>query len=216
VIWQLLLAHLLADFPLQFESLFELKKRSMIGVLLHSTICTLLAVLLAPHLITIVSCWLLFFISHALFDWLKVYITNKKASLDNLWFFLLDQALHILIILTACKLWPNSETPASPVIPYICIYTIVGPASMVFLFYFKRLFYDELSDINSIRSWYGCLERMAVLTLILLPSPFYFTIPLLFMVRGIIFTEEKDTSLDLVVSSFIAVFCGLIIIIFIR
>ncbi|MEW6102283.1 MAG: DUF3307 domain-containing protein [bacterium] len=215
MIWNLLLAHLLADFPLQTRTLFELKKRSVWGVMLHSLVCVLLVIILVPHLLLKPVSLLLFFVSHTLFDWLKIKMTDKWPSLDNIIFFILDQIFHLVIILIVAKLWLCENIYSLSQVKYVSLYCIVGPASMILLFYFKRLFYRyETSVVVSKRSWYGAFERMVLFTLVLLPSPFYFAIPFVLMLRGWLFEEERDTALDLVVSTVIAGFCGLALKIF--
>lgn len=206
MIWNLILAHLLADFPLQTMSLFELKKRSIKGVILHSGICVLLVIILVPSLLLVPQSLLLFFVSHTLFDWLKIKITNKYPSLDNIIFFLIDQVFHIVIILIVANLWPRESIYSILQVKYLSFYCTIGPASMIFLFYFKKVFYRyEILEVVSKRSWYGAGERMLLFTLVILPSPFYFLIPFVLMGRGWFFEEKRDTALDLVVSAIIAV-----------
>ncbi|MEW6680413.1 MAG: DUF3307 domain-containing protein, partial [bacterium] len=158
---------------------------------------------------------LLFFVSHTLFDWLKIKMTNKWPRLNNIIFFILDQIFHLVIILIVANLWPCENIYSLSQVKYVSFYCIVGPASMILLFYFKRLFYRyETSVVVSKMSWYGAFERMVLLTFILLPVPFYFAIPFILMTRGWLFKEEADTALDLVASTTIAVFCGLVLKIF--
>ncbi|MEK9149027.1 MAG: DUF3307 domain-containing protein [Candidatus Desantisbacteria bacterium] len=215
--WQLIFAHLLADFPLQFETVFKLKKRGISGIMLHSGMWTVVAIISAPHLACNLLAWLFFFLSHTLIDWAKIKGTEKIPALDNLWMFLLDQLLHLFVIYLACGFWPDSNKPISFIIPYLSFYIIVGPAGIILNFYIKKLFYGaETSAIVSKEAYYLAGERMAIFTLILLPSPFYFCLPLLLMGRGLIFAEKKDTALDIVVSTLLSVFCGLILVLFIR
>lgn len=217
MVWNLILAHLLADFPLQTQTFFELKKRSIWGVMLHSGMCVLLVIILVPSLFLAPLALLLFFASHTLFDWLKIKITNKFPSKDNILFFLLDQVFHIFIILIVAKAWPQESIYSDLQVKYVSFYCIVGPASMIFLFYFKKLFYRyEVSAVVSKRSWYGALERMVLFTLIVLPPPFYFLIPFALMGRGWFFEQERDTSIDLVVSAIIAVFFGIVFLLWIK
>lgn len=217
MIWQLLLAHLLADFPLQFETVFELKKRGMAGIMLHSGIWTVVAIILTPHLALNLLAWLFFFISHTIIDWAKIKGTERIPKLDNLWMFLLDQLLHIAVIYLAVGFWPDSNKPISFIIPILSFYIIAGPAGIILNFYIKKLFFgSQTSAIVSKEAYYLAGERMVVFTLIVLPSPFYFCLPIILMGRGLIFAERKDTALDIVVSTALSVFCGLTLILFIR
>jgi hypothetical protein len=215
--WQLIFAHLLTDFPLQLETIFELKKRGIFGIMLHSGMWTVVAIILAPHLALNLLSWGLFFVSHTIIDWLKIKVTEIMPALDNLWMFLLDQILHILVIYIACWFWSDSNEPVSFIILYLCFYIISGPAGIILNFYIKKLFYgSETSVIVSKEAYYFAGERMAIFTLILLPYPFYFCLPLLLMGRGLIFTERRDSALDIAISTALAVFCGLVFILFIK
>ncbi len=212
MIWSLLLAHLLADFPLQTESIFELKKRNIWGIMLHSGIVTILSVLFVPHLLVIISAWALLFCSHTFMDWIKVRLTEINPKFDNILFFIIDQLFHISIIFLVAILFPGPSVLKENIVIYLCSYITIGPFSMIFLFYFKRLFYGEETSLPiSPRNWFGTLERMIIFTLVIAPSPFYFLIPFVLMIRGLVFKEEQDTALDLAASCTIAVFLGLLI-----
>ncbi|MFH1783850.1 MAG: DUF3307 domain-containing protein [bacterium] len=96
---RLLLAHVLADFPLQFDSIFRMKTKSIWGIALHSLIFALCAMLLSiPFLHQGLMWWYIVFLSvaHLVTDKAKFWLAeegweNKKA-------FLLDQFIHIFWI----------------------------------------------------------------------------------------------------------------------
>jgi hypothetical protein len=99
----LLLAHLIADFPLQSNFVFRLKTRSPAGLLLHVGLHLLILCLL------LVDPWrywpaLLFLgVSHYTIDWLKV----KRPSSPEWPAFLLDQAAHIAVLAIIALWQPN-------------------------------------------------------------------------------------------------------------
>ena len=97
---RLILAHFIADFPLQTKEVFHIKSSTRWGVLLHSTIVLVFSTLLSfqylvnPRVIMIV---LIVFITHTIIDKVKLdYL--KKNSNSNIKIFILDQFLHISII----------------------------------------------------------------------------------------------------------------------
>lgn len=100
IFYQLLLAHLIADFPLQFNELFKLKVKSKWGVLLHSAIVGVVAILFLLPYVFCIWMWVAIIIliaSHFLIDYARV-ILARKTNLDNLWMFLLDQFCHIGVV----------------------------------------------------------------------------------------------------------------------
>ncbi len=97
-LYRLLLAHFLADFPLQPNELYRFKSRSIWGSVLHGCVFGLLATALSARVF--LPLWwiiLLLTVSHILVDHAKVVFFLRKDR-DNLLVFLLDQALHLAFI----------------------------------------------------------------------------------------------------------------------
>lgn len=93
----LFIAHLFADFPLQTNSLAELKERCWQGVLLHVLVHMIVTVLLLGNSW---HSWPLIFglgAAHFVIDALKLICPGKKGVL----YFLVDQLLHFLTIVIA-------------------------------------------------------------------------------------------------------------------
>jgi hypothetical protein len=117
LILSLLAAHLIADFYLQTDEMVQNKMRSMKKHILHHAVIN--AMVLAGswflynqdmnplHAIL----WPGIFIvsTHFVIDLLKIKLidryTNSSENLNKLWFFLLDQLLHLLMILVALRLF---------------------------------------------------------------------------------------------------------------
>lgn len=98
---RLLLAHLVADFPLQVTRVYEAKTRSLRGQAVHAAIHgATFALFLLPYLCRPATWVLICLISlfHIPVDWVKIAITRKWPGLDNVSTFLLDQFLHILTL----------------------------------------------------------------------------------------------------------------------
>ena len=96
---RLILAHFLADFPLQSNIIYDLKIKSLWGQFLHAVIFFTCAIGLCWPFLGIKAIWVLFIflgISHFVIDCLKVrYVDKGKVKL---WSFLADQCLHVAII----------------------------------------------------------------------------------------------------------------------
>lgn len=114
----LLLAHLLGDYVLQFNFLARWKSRSLWGVAVHGGIVTLTtlacASLVAPG-------WWRYaaFIgaTHTLIDIVRARLIHAKNTTWDLIYFLLDQALHIGVIVLTVTLRPASATGVYAVAP---------------------------------------------------------------------------------------------------
>ncbi len=100
---RLILAHFLADFPLQFNLIHKAKLRSFWGQVLHAAIFTICSIVLCWPFLRIKALWILIVFlgtAHLLIDYLKIRYFNAKKHTEkyNVGTFLADQALHIVTI----------------------------------------------------------------------------------------------------------------------
>lgn len=98
--YRLLLAHIIADFPLQTSQIFKVKMNTEWGVILHTIIVLIFSILFTfPYLENpkVIAVLLIIFLSHTIIDKLKLKY-SKKTNTPNLKIFLIDQVLHISII----------------------------------------------------------------------------------------------------------------------
>ncbi|WP_084395642.1 DUF3307 domain-containing protein [Henriciella aquimarina] len=95
----LLCAHLLADFPLQPDRLIRHKHRPAV-LLGHALIVLVAAIVLLGGVPLLPLAILL--ATHAAMDAVKVYLLP-----DRLWSFLLDQGVHLVVILALAVAWPG-------------------------------------------------------------------------------------------------------------
>jgi hypothetical protein len=96
----LLLAHVLADFPLQTDAVFRLKQKSMMGVFLHAGIFTAVALIILFPFHAESAVWiavLALTLLHLAIDRAKVFLSLRKAA-DNFIYFAVDQVLHFISI----------------------------------------------------------------------------------------------------------------------
>jgi hypothetical protein len=111
----LVLAHFVADFPLQSAAVYRMKLRSARGQLPHAAVCLAVCAIAGFPLLDTASYWA--FITalagcHLAIDLMKVKYLDHRAGGDNLWTFLLDQTLHLTA--TAAVLLTNLPSQAGP------------------------------------------------------------------------------------------------------
>jgi hypothetical protein len=118
---KLILAHLIADFILQFEELYRLKVRSFLGQLLHVLIHGLVSLaLLYPYLNEPVV-WAFaagIVVIHLAQDLLK-YSFTKKTPANTFIYFMTDQLFHILVISVIFLLPVSREVRGFPDSPLL-------------------------------------------------------------------------------------------------
>ena len=98
--YRLLLAHIIADFPMQTDQIFKAKANTEWGVFVHTLIVLMFSLLFAfPYLEDpkVIIILLIIFLSHTLIDKLKMEY-SKKVKNPSIRILLFDQFLHIIII----------------------------------------------------------------------------------------------------------------------
>jgi len=137
--YRLLLAHIIADFPLQTKQIFKVKMNTEWGVLIHTLIVLIFSILFAfPYLETpkfIIILWVIF-LSHTVIDKIKLDYSKKNATQD-IKIFLLDQFLHISII-------------AALSFNFDKIYSLISPFNNAFLNYLIHLYNNDIFIISLI------------------------------------------------------------------
>jgi len=114
--YRLLLAHVIADFPLQTDQIFKVKTNTEWGVLIHTLIVLLLSTFFTfPYLEDpkVIIILLVIFLSHTVIDKLKMEY-SKKTKNQSIRMLLLDQALHIAIIAVLTFSFTESYSLSSP------------------------------------------------------------------------------------------------------
>ena len=134
----LILAHLIADFPLQTNAVFRLKNRHWVGVLLHAAIHVMVTGLLLQnplgHWPMLVSLGGIHFIT----DWLKLRMKFKRRSLG----FVLDQAAHGLALYLLAT-WPVETTG---ILPAVYLHPAVAYALIPALLMFASILTEDLRE----------------------------------------------------------------------
>jgi|GEM_PF-4425501 len=169
----LMLAHLVGDFPLQTDTIYDLKQKSYRGVILHVAICTIVNfILLSPFMLSIYTWAAMLFLAvyHFTLDRTKIMVTLLRAK-DGLGYFLLDQALHFLSLFIVAywldKLKVGPGLDAAQVSRVIMMNGLVAAAFATppILFYIqgsmKKLLklHGQLEFPNAYERMPGCVAR---------------------------------------------------------
>jgi len=114
--YRLLLAHIIADFPMQTSQIFKVKANTEWGILIHTLIVLIFSILFTfPYLedTKVIIIIIIVFISHTVIDKLKMEY-SKKTKNQSIRILLLDQALHIAIIAVLTFSFTESYLLSSP------------------------------------------------------------------------------------------------------
>ncbi len=125
----LLTAHLLADFPLQTDVIYLMKRRGGWGTLLHAGIHTAMTALLVVQPWRWLPLLLVIGLSHFLVDSLKNRLRFRRESLA----FLSDQAAHILILAGISVLVPAVPFRLPSSVLYLAAVYAFLPLTLMFL-----------------------------------------------------------------------------------
>lgn len=224
VFWRLLLAHFVADFPLQLDSIYRLKTKYVWGSFVHSGVFILTAALFLWPLWAEIDCWLFLvflFISHGVQDFSKILYTRKNNR-DTVWFFLFDQFLHIIFI-SIVLLFPFSARNFSvdkssflylyfqdEVIIYLVFAVAVGFGGSIFIPYVEKLVrHQESVEIPPRYKYFGIFERILVMSLVASPGYYFIFTPVVFLVRY--FSREKYSRASIIISIVGAAVPGLVL-----
>jgi len=198
---RLFLAHFIADFPLQFDLIFKLKKKSFWGCLLHSLIHVMVILLLFAGSWKDGSFWAyvaILIVVHSAQDRVKIKLWKRPED-DKISYFLLDQFLHYAFIFAVLffKFSGNAQYGGTLLPPAWLIYyndpqfinilsaiVLAGWGGCVLLFYLDKSIYKiEQEALNRFERSYGVMERIFVVIFVMQGGFFFLFIPLLFLIR---------------------------------
>lgn len=120
VLATLLLGHLLADFPLQTNKIFQLKNKGLWGLLLHVAIHLIIMAFLIVEPGQNWSLFLALGLSHLIIDSLKVYRPTKPQAPG----FIIDQIAHIFVLVLLVLFAPTFQVVE--ITPYLFYPALIG------------------------------------------------------------------------------------------
>ena len=230
--YRLLLAHFIADFPLQSTKLFRLKTEGIKGTILHGSIFGILAVVFSVPYLTFQwmgTFLILLWIFHIFTDWLKIKLINHYKN-DSLSLFIFDQMLHIAVIGVVILFnFPPIEIAkggtflgrlySNDLFIISCIFYIIAVfTATVLIYYLKKTCVHSDISFPLKGKFYDMMERALIVTFVILPGYFYL---LAFLVIGVKWSicwkknfGEGDydfSRFNLIASSSIAILSGMIL-----
>ena len=212
IFWLLLLAHLLADFPLQTYAIFSQKKSSKWGVMPHIIVyaATNISIFL-PFLKNIYFLVGIFFliVIHGLIDRVKLILT-RPARKDTTLAFFLDQAIHVIILVFVYQ-WLKNHFPDNELTKwwlyqnpqYIAIFCglIISVFSGTIIIHYVVLDVERFRYKNpsltipfpkGIDKYSGYLERFIATSTFLLGGGFVIASFLIFLPRAMVDWKHKE------------------------
>ena len=137
----LLVGHLLADFPLQTDSVYLLKTKGWYGIFPHAAIHVFVLAVLLGHPARYWPLLVAVFLVHFLIDWAKFHMPVSAKSIA----FLYDQALHLVSLAVLAALGPKGGVllPTS-VLTVMALYALV-PALLMF----ASILYEDVQMLTT-------------------------------------------------------------------
>ncbi|MDP8262862.1 MAG: DUF3307 domain-containing protein [Candidatus Ancaeobacter aquaticus] len=211
---RLVLAHFIADFPLQTNYIYSLKIKGHWGLFVHSFMIFIVAVLFAVPFLHLWSVWVLLItiaVLHYIIDWSKT-VLNKYITKKNIFTgFIADQVVHLSIYLL-CFMIPLNGTDPYITTPYFwaifynndvyiiyAIFFVVAAFASTYLIDTAKLsFFPNFAPGTALQSLelYEMCERCIIFNAVFLAGPYLLLIPLALIPRFLIahFTKKKDLS----------------------
>lgn len=139
----LLLSHLVADFPLQFDSIIRMKNKGQLGLILHSLIHVSVAAILLHDPLAQWPILVALGLIHWLIDWTKLSF-GRGCSVKG---FVVDQAAHVVSIIAILAVYGSifGHSPA-PALPLVALYLGVIYGIVLGLMVFMWVWANSLSE----------------------------------------------------------------------
>ncbi|RKZ31000.1 hypothetical protein DRQ36_03545 [bacterium] len=164
LLWRFVLAHVVADFPLQPDALIQ-AKRKFAGVVFHAALFGIaLAMVMGRYLevTAVVFAVVGLTVFHGLVDWAKSLIT-KKLGRESIYYFLGDQALHLASLFVVAYLLRFRVIMPVPAYPPLAIGIVAVWAVPIIVELARSEFAGEElephSALGAKRGKLGMLER---------------------------------------------------------
>lgn len=110
----LILAHFLADYPLQSNRLVAYKTKHFSGIVLHSLTHVLTSIVLGFPFLLQGRFWMalaVVFLTHNLIDKTKLWVQRRFKRMNSFIFYVLDQIAHLAVIYITAMVWLKNLLP---------------------------------------------------------------------------------------------------------
>jgi hypothetical protein len=204
------LGHFIGDFLLQFDKIHTLKIKGPKGLLLHIGIVMGCLLVTALPFLNVLEMWLFILfvgVTHYIQDWAKIKFTSH--SKHRLFFFCLDQILHIafiaMLFFTDLRTLHPTNAPGHPlllglynsnaIILYFIAALIASYAGHYIITFFKTDCLNIKHVCSIFEKWYGCVERILIVSMLFPGVPWPLLIPIIFVFRPLLHKALKDKVL---------------------
>jgi hypothetical protein len=230
---RIILAHLLGDFPFQFNSVYKMKLTGLRGIIPHALIIGGCAVAMSWPYLNLPTVWLFIIFmtaTHLIQDAIKLNFNSPKNSF---WTYILDQLSHVglisILFFTDLK---NLKPPADQSNFYVWMYSrnefMVYLIALIAATYnghflircFKDTFIKNANPCDLYEKWFGMFERTLIVTLFFIRMPLWAIIPASLALRPLTYILLKKqltlhkcfvAATDMVLSWIVAFSCGSIL-----
>ena len=204
---RLVLGHLIGDFILQTNKIYELKHHGLRGGLPHALFIAASYIAVSWPYLALPQVWLFILflgLTHLLQDSLKVGFAGFAKY--SFWLYLTDQFSHIALISTVFLTDLRNLPPPVPINRLVFLYNhnsailylIALIAATYNGFYlirsFKVTFYAHAAKYTRFEKWYEILERALIVTVFALPQQYFLFIPLA-LLRFVVFALVKNKDI---------------------
>lgn len=208
-----LFAHIFADFYLQNDKLIQLKSEGLTGNLIHGLMHLVLLVpliILSKDFIILLPI-VIIVLTHIILDVIKIKITVDPQY--HFIVFLLDQSLHIIIIVAMTILFNIDVLYNLYFLVYITIIlTMLKPVDILIELVFSIINVQDSPSNHSSSRWIGYIERILFSTLMVLKLETFVAV-FIGVKTASRWTEvqnNKKFGLQFYIGTFISVLSGLI------
>jgi hypothetical protein len=218
VFWRLLLAHLLTDFTFQTNDLAMWKRKSVWGVLAHSTIFLVLSLVFCwPFLgqawwkFPGYVCLIFLFAIHFVEDYYRIISIQKSGSPDNTLFFFWDQFIHVIMIFLFSPLGDGKFFAEKPFV-ILSLAVMATHFTSILIYYIEQEVYGDDLILNRLRGKYFLIgERLLIFLCFLLPGYLWAVFPVVYVIRPLTHRNNpglKFTRVNVIVSNVAALGFG--------
>lgn len=235
------LAHMLADFPLQFDKIFAWKIRyKYLGVIPHILIHFFVMLLMvfpflnkpAVFFALVVICVVHYFIDIGKIELNKYLYLKKQNPYKELFYFFFDQFVHLLTIVFAGFLffsrsislepwfslpaWFNSfyMPDADSLVMKLIFITFAMYGTPVIAFTLSRMFFDQSAVVFKARfreEFFSKLYRFLIVVILLLPGNYPYLVIFPFLIVMIYYYTKRHLSSYNYFKEMIATLCTIIL-----
>lgn len=223
VFWRLVFAHLLGDFTFQTNHVARWKRESEWGMFFHVTHHPVLYLIAAYPFLSLPwvqtpyltlrggGAILLIYALHYLEDKWRVWAVGKANAVDNFFYFLWDQGVHVLTLFVFTPKISDALLPP-PWLAFCILAAVATHFANIVAYFLEKDFHGSERAVPLLEHKYLFMgERLLTAGCLLLPGVWAALLPLCFLgqwLRRKFGPNQDFTWINLIVGNALAVACG--------